>query len=106
MAEGGAVAGSVVAKLELLARGGEERRTRGRKALSLRVFTMLKPEREKKGVGEGGGGGGGGGKNGHGQIMALLNGWNKKIGKLMAGTGNGGFAVDEKSGEKNSGFAG
>ena len=33
---------------------------------------------------------------GLGQLMALLNGWNKKIGKLMVGIGNGGFAVDER----------
>ena len=43
---------------------------------------------------------------GHGQIMALLNGWNKNIGKLMAGTGNRGFAADGRSREKNSGFTG
>ena len=43
---------------------------------------------------------------GYGQLMALLNGWNKKIGKLMVGIGNGGFAVDGRSGEKNSGFVG
>ena len=41
---------------------------------------------------------------GHGQLMALLNGWNKKIGKLMVGTGNGGFAADGRPGEKNSGL--
>ena len=31
--------------------GGEEWRTRGRKALPPRVFTMLEPEKEKKGEG-------------------------------------------------------
>ena len=31
--------------------GGEDRRTRGRKALPLRVFTILKPKKEKKGGG-------------------------------------------------------
>ena len=40
---------------------------------------------------------------GHGQLMALLNGWNKKIGKLMVGTENGGFVEDGRPGEKNSG---
>ena len=40
---------------------------------------------------------------GHGQLMTLLNGWNKKIGKLMVGTRNGGFVADGRPGEKNSG---
>ena len=55
----------------------------------------------------GGRGGGGGGVElkGHGQLMALLNGWNKKIGKLMVGTRNGGFAADGRPGEKSSGPA-
>ena len=73
------------AALEPPAGGGEERLTWGRKALPPRVFTILKPEKEKKGgeglqklemgwemkrkerkralykvVGGGGGGGGGG----------------------------------------------
>ena len=34
---------------------------------------------------------------GHGQLIPLLNGWNKKIGKLMVGIGNRGFAADERS---------
>ena len=42
---------------------------------------------------------------GHGQLMALLNGWNKRIGKLMVGTGNRGFVADGRSEEKNSGLA-
>ena len=33
------------------ARGGEDQRTRGRKALPPRVFTILEPEKEKKGGG-------------------------------------------------------
>ena len=37
------------------------------------------------------GGGGGGQLKGHSQLMVLLNGWNKKIGKLMVGTRNRGF---------------
>ena len=55
MAEvGGAAAGTAavgVAALEPHAGGGEERRTRGRKALPPRVFTILKLEKEKKGGG-------------------------------------------------------
>ena len=39
------------AALEPLAGGGEERLTRGRKALPPRVFTIQKPENEKKGGG-------------------------------------------------------
>ena len=98
-ATGGASVGAAAAgaaALEPPARGGEERRTRGRKALPLRVFTIQKLEKEKKGGGglqklemgcemkrkerkralyrEGGGGGGGGGgaqMKGHGQLMAL-----------------------------------
>ena len=96
VAVGGAAAGTAaagVAGLEPSEWGGEERRNRGRKALPLRVFTILKPEKEKKGGGglqklemgcemkmkerkralhrEGGGGGGGGGMKGHGQLMTL-----------------------------------
>ena len=37
---------------------------------------------------------------GRGQLMALLNDWNKKIGKLMVGTVNRGFAADERSGRR------
>ena len=51
----GAASGSAVAEaagLEPPAGGGEERRTRGRKALPPWVFTILEPEKEKK---EGGG---------------------------------------------------
>ena len=58
---------------------------------------------------EGGGGGGGGGANERSWpingLNCLLNGWIKKIGKLMVGTGNGGFATDGRPGEKNSGPA-
>ena len=36
--------------------------------------------------------------------MTLLNGWNKKIGKLMVGIGNGGFAVDGRSGKRTVGL--
>ena len=43
--------------LEPPAGGGEERHTRGQKALPLQVFSIQKPEKEKKGVGGGGGGG-------------------------------------------------
>ena len=39
------------AALEPPAGGGEERHTRGRKALPLRVFTILNPEKKKKGGG-------------------------------------------------------
>ena len=39
------------AGLELPVGGGEERRTRGRKALPPRVFTILEPEKENKGGG-------------------------------------------------------
>ena len=46
------------AALEPPTGGGEERLTLCRKSLPLRVFTILKPEKEKKGVGGGGGGGG------------------------------------------------
>ena len=46
---GGAAAGE--AGLEPEARAGEERRTHGRKALPPRVFTILEPEKEKKGEG-------------------------------------------------------
>ena len=46
-ARGAATAGAAV--LEPPAGGGEL--TRGRKALPLRVFTILKPEKEKKGGG-------------------------------------------------------
>ena len=38
-------------------------------------------------------------------LKCLLNGWIKKIGKLMVGIGNGGFAVDGRPREKNSGPA-
>ena len=48
-AVGAAAAGA--ATLEPPAGGGEERRTRGRKALPPWVFTILKPEKEKKGEG-------------------------------------------------------
>ena len=54
MAAGGAAGGAVVAgaaRLELPAGGGEERRTRGWKVLPLWVFTILEPEKEKKGGG-------------------------------------------------------
>ena len=57
---------------------------------------------------EGGGGGGGGvGErswpiNG---LKCLLIGWIKKKGKLMVGIGNGGFALDGRSREMNSGPA-
>ena len=44
-----AVAGA--AALEPSTGGGEEQLTRGRKALPLRFFTILKPEKEKKGEG-------------------------------------------------------
>ena len=37
---------------------------------------------------------------GHGQLMALINGWNKNIGKLMVGTRNGGFAADGRPGRR------
>ena len=52
----GAAAGSAVeggAALEPPAGRGEERCTQGRKALPPRVFTILKPEKENKGVGRG-----------------------------------------------------
>ena len=68
---GGATAGLTTmggAALELPKRGGEERRTRGQKALPPRVFTILMSEMEKKGIGRGGGGGE---MKGHGQLMAL-----------------------------------
>ena len=100
-AVGGAATGSAAVGgtvLEPPAGEGEERCTRGRKALPPCVFTILKPEKEKKGVG--GGGGGGGGMNGHGQLMVLLNGWNKKIGKLMVGTRNRGFTAKGRSGRR------
>ena len=45
-AAGAAEAGAAV--LEPPTKGGEERRTRGRKVIPLRVFTILKPEKEKK----------------------------------------------------------
>ena len=51
---GGAVGGMTAVggvALESPAGGGEKRRTRGRKALPPRVFTILKPEKEKKGGG-------------------------------------------------------
>ena len=53
-AAGGAAAGAMSAKatrLELLVGGGEEQCTRGQKALPPRVFTILEPEKEKKGGG-------------------------------------------------------
>ena len=46
-AAGGAAAAGV-AGLEPPAGGGEERHTRGRKERPPRVFTMLRPEKEKK----------------------------------------------------------
>ena len=46
----GAVAAGTIA-LEPLTGGREEQRTRGRKALPPRVFTILKPEKEKNGEG-------------------------------------------------------
>ena len=97
--------------LEPPAGGGEERCTWGRKALPPWVFTIVKPEKEKKGGGglqklemrcemkrkerkralyRGGGGGGGGGGNKRSRpingLKCLLNGWIKKKGKLMVGT--------------------
>ena len=50
---GATVAGAAAAgaPLEPSVGGGEERRTRGRKALPPWVFTILKPEKEKKGEG-------------------------------------------------------
>ena len=56
VAVGGAAVGSATtggAVLEPPEGGGEKRRTRGWKALPPRVFAMLKPEMEEKGVGEG-----------------------------------------------------
>ena len=50
-ATGGAAAGAAkagAAELESPARGGEEQRTWGRKALPSQVFTVLKPEKENK----------------------------------------------------------
>ena len=55
-AAGAATAAAGGAALEPSAGGGEERRTRGRKALPLRVFAILKSDKEEKGVGEGVGG--------------------------------------------------
>ena len=49
---GGVAAAAVgAAALEAPTGGGEERRTQGRKELLPRVFTILKPEKEKKGEG-------------------------------------------------------
>ena len=104
-AAGEAAAGAAAvegAALEPPAGGGEERRTQGRKALPPRVFTILKPEIEKKRVGGGRANERSWTING---LKCLLNGWNKKIGKLMVGTGNGGLAADERPGGKNSGPA-
>ena len=51
-------------------------------------------------------GGGGGGVNERfwpiNGLKCLLNGWFKKKGKLMAGSGNEGFATDERGREMNS----
>ena len=65
---GGAYAGATTegeaavggAALEPPVGGGEEQCTRGRKALPPRVFSILKPEKERKEIGfiKGGGGGG------------------------------------------------
>ena len=66
---GGSATGSAAmrrATLEPPTGGGEEQRTRGRKALLPLVFAILKPEKDEKGVGEGGGGGGGGYLKGQG----------------------------------------
>ena len=101
--------------LEPLAKEGEERRTRGQKARPPRVFTMLELEEEKKWRGglqiletgcemkrkekkKGLYKGRGANErswpiNG---LKCLLNGWFKEKGKLMAGVGNEGFAVDER----------
>ena len=46
-----AAAAAGAAALEPPTMGGEERRTQGRKALPPRVFTILKPKKEKKGEG-------------------------------------------------------
>ena len=90
--EGAGAATAGATALEPPTGGGEKRRTRGRKALPLLFFTILKPEKEKKWGGglqklemecemkrkerkralyRGGGGGGGGQMKGHGQLMAL-----------------------------------
>ena len=45
---GAAAVAAATAMLEPPVGGGEERRTRGRKALPPWVFTILKPEKEKK----------------------------------------------------------
>ena len=58
----------------------------------------------KAGEGEESGRRGGGQMKGHGQLMVLLNGWNKNIGKLMVGTGNGGFAADGRSRRRTVGL--
>ena len=50
-AAGAATTAAGGAALEPSAGGGEERRTRGRKALPLRVFAILKSDKEEKGVG-------------------------------------------------------
>ena len=90
---GAATGAAGAAELEPLAGGGEEQRTRGRKALPPWVFTILEPEKKNKGGGglqkletgcemkrkeekgfiyerERGGGGGGGGE---GNEMFLAN---------------------------------
>ena len=66
---------------------------------------MKRKERKRALYREGGWGGGGNERswpiNG---LKCFLNGWIKKIGKLMVGTGKGGFAAGGRPGEKNSGL--
>ena len=93
------------AALEPPAGGGEEWRTWGRKALPPRVFTILKPEKEKKVVGGGGGGGGGGANERSWPINGPIKWLEQKYREINGGHRKRRVCSRRKVKEKNSGLA-